>query len=123
MKYKQIIIGLLFAGLVMVLHTGHASAATITVDSTADTVSNDSTCTLREAVAAADTDTGGGAGECAAGSGNDTIQIPAGTYTLTSDLDLGDTGITLNGANVSTVIINGGGSYGMSYVGVVACTI
>jgi CSLREA domain-containing protein len=56
-----------------------ASAATITVNSTADTAANTGTCTLREAIVAANTDTasGGAAGECAAGSGTDTIGFSA----------------------------------------------
>jgi CSLREA domain-containing protein len=63
-------------------------AATITVNSTADTVANDGACTLREAIIAANTDTasGGAAGECAAGSGADTIafNIPgSGVHTIT----------------------------------------
>jgi len=65
-----------------------ALAATITVNSNADTVANDGVCTLREAIIAANTDTasGGAAGECAAGSGTDTIQfaIPGGgVHTIT----------------------------------------
>ncbi len=44
-------------------------AATITVNSTADTAANDGVCTLREAIIAANTNTASGAlaGECAAG--------------------------------------------------------
>jgi CSLREA domain-containing protein len=65
-----------------------ATAATITVNSNADTVANDGVCTLREAIVAANTDTASGAmaGECAAGSGTDTIvfAIPgAGVHTIT----------------------------------------
>ncbi len=54
-----------------------ASAATITVTTTADTVANDGQCSLREALNAAATDTGSGsaAGECAAGAGADTIVL------------------------------------------------
>ena len=50
-------------------------AATITVNSTADTAANDGACTLREAITAANTDAASGAlaGECAAGSGADDI--------------------------------------------------
>jgi len=56
-----------------------ASAATITVNSTADTTLDTGTCTLREAIVAANTDTASGAtgGECAAGSGADTINFSA----------------------------------------------
>jgi CSLREA domain-containing protein len=65
--------------------TVHAAAA-ITVTTTADVIGADGLCSLREAVIAANQDraSGGGvAGECAAGSGADTILIPAGEYVLT----------------------------------------
>lgn len=53
------------------------AATTITVNSTADDEDNDGECTLREAITASNTDTASGAaaGECAAGSGNDTIEF------------------------------------------------
>ena len=48
-----------------------AHAASIVVNSSADTVADDGFCTLREAITAANTDTASGAmlGECSAGSG------------------------------------------------------
>jgi CSLREA domain-containing protein len=51
------------------------AASTITVNSKADSASNDGVCTLREAIIAANSDTTSGAagGECVAGSGADTI--------------------------------------------------
>lgn len=57
------------------------SAATITVDTTADELNLDGDCSLREAIQAANTDTAIDA--CTAGSGSDTIQVPQGTYPLT----------------------------------------
>lgn len=50
-------------------------AATITVNSTGDSAADDGVCTLREAITASNTDTTSGAtgGECAAGSGSDSI--------------------------------------------------
>jgi uncharacterized repeat protein (TIGR01451 family)/CSLREA domain-containing protein len=94
-----------------------ASAATFTVNSTSDaalgtpsSTTCPSTCTLREAVQAADN-----------AGGSDTINLPAGTYTLTlanpnssetdnpavGDLDV-NAGVTLTvtGAGASTTIIN-----------------
>ena len=64
--------------------TGSASA-TIVVNSFEDRVNNDGFCTLREAIIAANKDKSSGrlAGECRAGSGTDTINVPAGVYTLT----------------------------------------
>ncbi len=62
------------------LATASAGAATITVNTNADVTADDGACTLREAITSANTDTSSGAngGECAAGSGADTItfQIP-----------------------------------------------
>jgi CSLREA domain-containing protein len=53
------------------------AATTITVNSIADDQDNDGECTLREAITAANSDTASGAavGECAAGSGTDTIEF------------------------------------------------
>ena len=59
-------------------------AATITVDSTAQEVpfDNNGNCTLGEAIMAAETDSM--VDGCIAGSGDDTISVPAGTYNLTA---------------------------------------
>ena len=64
---------------------GVSGATTITVNSTADKISTDGFCTLREAIIAANKDlaSSGGVGECPAGSGADTIVLPTGTYILT----------------------------------------
>lgn len=58
-----------------------AGAATITVNSIANTTGG-SNCTLRNAITAANADTT--TGGCPAGSGADTIVLPAGTYTFTT---------------------------------------
>src|SRR5688500_18443091 len=60
------------------------AAGSIVVNSSSDTVSNDGSCTLREAITSAETDTtsGAAAGECAAGSGSDTITFDS-DYTIT----------------------------------------
>ena len=75
---------------------GAAPAATITVNSTADTQANDGKCTLREAIVSANTDTASGAAanECAAGAGADIVQFailaadpgctPGGVCTITT---------------------------------------
>lgn len=68
-----------------------AEAATISVNSLADSVADEGVCTLREAVTAADGDAASGAmpGECAAGMGADVIEFAsplAGTITLGSTL-------------------------------------
>ena len=59
-------------------------ATTITVTTTADEYGTGSQCSLREAIQAANQDIAFGG--CAAGSGTDTISLPAGTYTLTLGL-------------------------------------
>ena len=94
------------------------NAATIIVTATADTVATDTFCTLREAInnlnAGADT-TGG---DCIAGDGiNDTINVPAGTYTITGaagddanlsgDFDIAKA-VTITGAGQTLTFIDGG---------------
>ena len=94
-----------------------ASATTITVDSTADDYDQgpNGNCTLREAVIAANTDTAVDA--CPAGSGADTIVVPAGTYQLsilgpnedaaaTGDLDI-LAPVTIQGAGQDVSVIDG----------------
>lgn len=95
------------------------SSATIQVNTTDDELNDDGDCSLREAIRAANLDSVVSA--CTAGSGQDTIFIPAGTYNLTrvgtddtgqlGDLDLTGT-VTLQGASSTTTIINGGGGGG-----------
>src|SRR5512143_1474528 len=73
------------------------AASPITVTTTSDTVNTDGYCSLREAIIAANKDQASSSqpGECAAGSGADTIVIPTGTYTLTrSDSGKEDSGST-----------------------------
>lgn len=95
-----------------------AYAATITVTTTADEFSNPgpgSGCSLREAVQAANTNAAFGG--CPAGSGADTINVPAGAYTLTrtgaqEDLNVtGDLDIraatTIVGAGAANTILDG----------------
>ena len=74
-----------------------SGAAVVTVTTTVDTLdppfSSDGQCSLREAIQAANTDTG--IDTCAAGAGADTIVVPAGTYELTivgADEDANQTG-------------------------------
>lgn len=89
----------------------------ITVTSTLDTIDpNDGVTTLREAVIAANNSPG-----------DDTITLPAGTYTLgiagagenaaaTGDLDITDTtgSLTIIGAGAETTIIDAGGATGLN---------
>jgi len=81
----------LVAGFLLIA-AGPASAATITVPTTADT--SGSQCTLRDAIHAANFDSPEGA--CSTGSGPDVISITAvGTITLGSALPQIDSGLTV----------------------------
>lgn len=92
-----------------------ARAAVLMVTTPTDELNADGDCSLREAIVAANTDTAVDA--CGAGSGSDTLLIPAGTYALTltgapedaaasGDLDLLQA-VTLVGAGVDATIIDG----------------
>ena len=91
-----------------------AYAASITVTTTADEFNTGAACSLREAIQAANTDAAFGG--CAAGAGPDTINLPAGTYTLTltgiedvnhaGDLDVSSS-MTIAGAGQGSTIIDG----------------
>ena len=103
---------LFVAGLAETTH-----AATITVDTNADGLDVDGTCSLREAIQAANTDTAVDA--CAAGSGADIVVLPAGAFVLgvlgagedgnaTGDLDVtGD--LIIMGAGAANTIVDGAG--------------
>jgi CSLREA domain-containing protein len=96
------------------------SAATITVNSTADTAANDGHCTLREAIVAANTDTASGVavGECAAGSGADVLDLTgvSGTITLTSALPSITTDMALTGPGAANLTIWGNDLYRVFFV-------
>src|SRR5438093_4410591 len=127
----------LAALLLLLVLSQAAQATTIAVNGTADVIANDGVCTLREAITAVNTDTASGAtpGECPAGSGADTINVPDnvpnGIYTLTianvggvaedgnatGDLDIsGD--LTINGAGAATTIIQACNSSGGTCTGI-----
>ncbi len=105
---------LLFSGPV----SPSAWAATITVNTTSDELNSDGDCSLREAINAANSN--GAVDACTAGSGTDTIVVPAGTYTLTlfqswsedsnnyGDLDI-NSNLNLSGAGAGTTIIDASG--------------
>ncbi len=98
--------------------TARADTA-INVTTFVDETANDGHCSLREAMIAANTDkqVNTGPGECPQGSGTDTINLPAGTYTLTKidaktaspttgDLDVASN-MTINGAGADKTFITG----------------
>ncbi len=110
-------------GGIMTTPPGLVQAASITVTTTEDEFRSGAGCSLREAIEAANNDTG--VGGCTAGSGADTIFLPAGTYTLTlpnsyninednnatGDLDI-NSDLTITGAGSGSTIIQAGGSAG-----------
>ena len=101
---------------VVSLTASAAGAATISVNTTTDTVTG-SQCSLRAAIAAANTDTS--VAGCPAGMGTDTIVLPAGLYTLAippsgadgeSSGDLNVTSnLTIEGGGAATTTLDGAG--------------
>ncbi len=113
MRVRSIWFAAVLAGTVLV-PSMPARAATITVTTTTDEYGAGAACSLREATKAADDDTAFGG--CPAGSGTDTIAIPAGDYvftipgqnendTATGDLDL-LSDVTLQGPTTGTATID-----------------
>jgi hypothetical protein len=96
-------IWLLPAFLSLLLAPAAASAATITVNTSADTSA--SQCTLRNAITAANTDSVSGA--CSAGSGTDTIDVTAtGTINLGSALPDISSDLTIAGPGSSNLDVH-----------------
>jgi CSLREA domain-containing protein len=105
---------------------GRLAAATIIVTSAQDVIANNGLCSLREAVIAANTNAPSGAapGECVSGSSGvpDTINLPAGTLTLTlggsestfatnaavGDLDITQS-VTIQGQGIATTTVTASG--------------
>jgi CSLREA domain-containing protein len=92
----------LCAAIMLVLCTGTASAATITVTTGGDAVGTASTCTLRQAIASANNDNVG-TSNCVAGAGADTIlfdgALADSTITLTQGQLSLSTPMTITGSN------------------------
>src|SRR5436190_20379271 len=90
----------LVAGGVAVVTALPASAATVTVTTNADELNADGDCSLREAIAAANTDAAVDA--CAAGSGFDVVVLAAGTYSPAATLSIADAdGVLLAGVGAT----------------------
>jgi CSLREA domain-containing protein len=101
---------------------GPAQATTIKVTTKADELNNQPPCSLREAIRSANVDTA--IGGCASGNGPDTINLPAGTFTLTianaatdPDEDNGGSGdldiladLTIKGAGPARTVVDGNGA-------------
>jgi CSLREA domain-containing protein len=93
-----------------------AHAATITVSTLNDPAGSSGTCSLRDAITAANTMTA--MNGCAAGTGNDTIQFSvSGTILLDTalpSLQITDNQLTITGP----ITIDGGGNLGLGVLGV-----
>ncbi len=102
------ILTLVFGAFVLMGIALPAHATTIPVLINSDTVADDGSCSLREAIAAANTDTASGSspGECPAGSGSDTITIPAMTISLGGRLEISSP-IELVGRGVESTVVDG----------------
>ena len=91
-----------------------AHAATLTVDTTEDIRSDDSVCSLRDAITAANDDSA--TRGCQAGSGADTIVIPAGTYEVTEGrMDI-STDIALQGDGMDQTVLDAQGLSSLFFV-------
>ena len=114
-------LGILLVIALVCLGGAAQAGTTITVNTTVDVVTDDGQCSLREAITAANTDMPSGLqpGECAAGSGDDIIALPAGTYALrlvgadeddniTGDLDI-RSDVSIGGSGTAATVISGGG--------------
>lgn len=97
-------------GLILLLQS-KTSAATITVASGTDTISDDESCSLSEAIININ-DQDQTHDDCAAGTGtDDTIILPTGTITLSDDLPQLTQSITIQGQGMGESIIDGDDSY------------
>jgi hypothetical protein len=91
---------LLFA---LVSLPGVANATTYTIETFGVDLANDSLCSLREAVQASTTMMSvNGSDDCPAGTGNDAIILPAGTYVSTVKLTVSKN-LSIHGAGPSTI--------------------
>ena len=88
--------------------TTPVQAATITVNSVADTSqANPNTCTLRDAIIAANFDSTLIGSSCDAGSGADTIELEGGTIILSDELPTIESNVTINGPGQEALFIDG----------------
>ena len=113
---KKFILSLVLTLPLLLVLSKSVYSANIVVNTTDDELNTDGDCSLREVIQAANTDTA--IDGCTAGSGTDTINVPAGIYILsipgtgedanvTGDLDI-TSNLTINGAGVASTIVDGG---------------
>ena len=97
--------------IISVAQSAPAHAASFNVAVGNDETTTNSSCSLSEAIGNIN-DQAATNGDCPAGDGvNDTINIPAGTITLTADLPTITESVTITGAGMGQTIIDGGSAY------------
>ena len=115
-RVERVIVAIVVAGCLLAIASATAGAATISVTTTADTLTGGQ-CSLRAALAAANTDAP--VAGCTAGAGSDTIMLPSGDYRLaiapsgsddnsSGDLDIASN-VTIDGAGAASTTVDGGG--------------
>lgn len=114
------ILAIVFGILGLIVPVLPAHGAMIPVSINSDTVANDGSCSLREAIAAANEDRtepppGLRAGECPLGSGSDTITLPAMTFTLGSQLEIRSP-MEVVGSGVGNTVVDGDSRGGVFFV-------
>ena len=99
-----------FAALGLAMYALPAHGTMIPVLTNSDRVADDGSCSLREAIDAANTDTASGSspGECPAGNGRDTITVPAMVISVDGRLEISSS-IDLLGAGVGSTAVDAGG--------------
>ncbi len=115
---KLLAISALMLGGFALVKAPSVHAASLTVNSTADTTNqDDGSCTLREAInnvnAGSDTTDGGLGGDCAAADGNnDKVVLPAGVIALSASLPSINESISIEGQGIDQTTITGNSLYG-----------
>ncbi len=107
-RYGLFIVAALMGG--MFLSGGQVQAATISVSAGTDTKAVDGTCHLSEAIENINNQAQTNA-DCAAGTGNDVIQLPMGTITLSADLPVLTQTVTIQGQGTGKSVVDGAGQY------------
>jgi CSLREA domain-containing protein len=106
-----VLISMLFSLLAVTPVTPASAGGVIVVNTNTSNILNDSLCTLREAITAANTDAAYKG--CSAGSGTDTITFAANyTITLTNQLPNITTAMVISGKGVTNTIVQGAATPG-----------
>lgn len=105
--HKVMLFALLFV-VVNALGGGRAHAATLNVASGTDETTNNSSCSLSEAIQNINDQPVQTNSDCIVGDGtNDTINLPAGTINLSDDLPTITKPITIQGQGMGVSIVDG----------------